>query len=55
MQTILEILRLAGHLTPGFCLLIVNEPGIRLVIEDIQSPGPDGHTALSVVHLRDRE
>ena len=42
MQTILEILRLAGQLTPGFCLSIVNEPYMRLVIEDIQIPGPDG-------------
>ncbi len=50
MQTILEILRLAGQLTPGFCLSIVNEPYMRLVIEDIQIPGPDGHPSLSVAH-----
>jgi hypothetical protein len=50
MQTILEILRLAGQLTPGFCLSIMNEPYMRLVIEDIQIPGPDGHPSLSVAH-----
>lgn len=50
MQTILEILRLAEHLAPGFCLSIVNEPYMRLVIEDIQTPGPDGHPTLSVAH-----
>ena len=50
MQTILEILRLAGQLKPGFCLSIVNEPYMRLVIEDIQIPGPDGYPTLSVAH-----
>jgi hypothetical protein len=50
MQTILEILWLAGHLKPGFCLSIINEPYMRLAIEDIQIPGPDGHPTLSVTH-----
>jgi len=50
MQTIFEILRLAGQLRPGFCLSIVNEPYMKLVIEDIQIPGPNGHTTLSVAH-----
>ncbi len=48
MQTILEILRLAGQLRPGLCLSILNEPYMRLVIEDIQIPGPDGYPTLSV-------
>lgn len=50
MQTIIEILRLAGRLKPGFCLSIENEPYMRLVIEDIQIPGPDGCPSLSVGH-----
>ena len=50
MQTILETLRLAGQLEPGFCLSIENEPYMRLVIEDIQIPGPDGRPTLSVAH-----
>ena len=50
MQTILEILRLAGQLEPGFCLSIANEPYMRLVIEDIRTPGPDGNPTLSVAH-----
>ncbi len=50
LQTIPKILRVAGQLRPGFCLSIENEPNMRLVIEDIQSPGPDGHPSLSVAH-----
>lgn len=50
MQTILNVLRLAGRLTPGFCLSIENEPYMRLVIEDIQVPGPNGYPTLSVAH-----
>ncbi len=50
MRTILDILRSAGKLTPRFCLSIENEPYMRLVIEDIQSPGPDGYPSLSVAH-----
>jgi hypothetical protein len=50
LQTILEILRLAGQLTSGFCISIENEPYMRLVIEDIQIPGPDVHPSLSVAH-----
>ena len=50
MQTILEILRLAGRLKPGFCLSNINEPYMRLAIEDTQIPGPDGHPSLSVAH-----
>ena len=50
MQTILEILRLAGKITPGFCLSIMNAPYMRLVIEDIRIPGPDGYPTLSVAH-----
>jgi hypothetical protein len=55
MQTILEILRLAGKLAPGFCLSIVNEPYMRLVIEDIQIPGPDAYPTLSVAHYGERQ
>ena len=55
MQTILEILRLAGQLAPGFCLSIVNEPYMRLVIEDIPIPGPDGYPTLSVAHYGEQQ
>ena len=50
MHTIFEILRLAGQLEPSFCLSVKNEPYLRLVIEDIQIPGPNGHPTLSVAH-----
>ena len=50
MQTVLEILRAAGQLCPGFCLRIENEPYMRLVIEDIQIPGPNGHNSISAAH-----
>lgn len=50
MQAILDILRLAGQLPHGFCLSIENEPYMRLVIEDIQIPGPNGYPSLSVAH-----
>ena len=50
MTTILEILRLAAPLKPGFHLRIENSCWMALVIEDIQQPGPNGLQSVSVAH-----
>ncbi|HET6842571.1 MAG TPA: hypothetical protein VFK06_12945 [Candidatus Angelobacter sp.] len=50
MKTILEILKLAAPLQPGFHLRIENAPWMMLVIEDIQERGPDGFPVISVAH-----
>src|SRR5712691_6013333 len=50
MKTILHIIEEAGGLTHAECISIENEPWMRLVIEVLPEPGPDGHPVLSVAH-----
>ena len=50
MRTILQILAEAGGLKRGKCISIENEPWMRLVIEVLQEPGPNGHPVVSVAH-----
>jgi hypothetical protein len=50
MQTILQILKLAGGWHPGFHLHIDNPPYMALVIEALDESGPMGLPTLSVAH-----
>ena len=50
MQTILDILKLAGGFRPTLYLKIENPPYMALVIEATPEPGPMGLPALSVAH-----
>jgi hypothetical protein len=50
MQTILDILKLAGGFPPTLYLKIENPPYMALVIEATAEPGPMGLPALSVAH-----
>ena len=50
MQTILDILKLAGGFRPTLYLKIKNPPFMALVIEATPEPGPMGLPALSVAH-----
>jgi hypothetical protein len=50
MQTILDILKLAGGFRPTLYLKIENPPYMTLVIEATPEPGPMGLPALSVAH-----
>ena len=50
MQTVLQILKMAGGWHPGLYLHIDNLPYISLVIEALDESGPMGLPALSVAH-----
>ena len=50
MQTILQILQMAGGWHPGLYLKIDNAPYMELVIEAMDESGPMGLPALSVAH-----
>jgi len=50
MQTILQILKMAGGWHPGLYLKIDNAPYMELVIEAMDESGPMGLPALSVAH-----
>ena len=50
MKTILQIIEEAGGLQRAKCISIENEPWMRLVIEVLPEPGPDGHVVVSVAH-----
>ena len=50
MQTILDILKMAGGWHPGLYLKIDNAPYMELVIEAMDESGPMGLPALSVAH-----
>ena len=50
MQTILDILKLAGGFRPTLSLKIENPPYMALVIEATPEPGPMGLPALSVAY-----
>jgi hypothetical protein len=50
MQTILDILKLAGGFRPTLYLKIENPPYMALVIEATPEPGPMGLPAISVAH-----
>jgi hypothetical protein len=50
MQTILQILTMAGGWHPGLYLKIDNAPYMELVIEAMDESGPMGLPALSVAH-----
>jgi hypothetical protein len=50
MQTILQILKMAGGWHPGLYLKIDNPPYMELVIEAMDESGPCGLPALSVAH-----
>ncbi|QHN02742.1 hypothetical protein FTO74_04685 [Granulicella sp. WH15] len=50
MQTILDLLKLAGGFRPTLYLKIENPPYLALVIEATPEPGPMGLPALSVTH-----
>ena len=50
MQTILQILKMAGGWHPGLYLKIDNVPYMELVIEVMDESGPMGLPALSVAH-----
>ena len=50
MQTVLDILKMAGGWHPGLYLKIENSPFMDLVIEAMDESGPMGLPALSVAH-----
>jgi len=50
MQTILQILKMAGGWYPGLSLKIENLPYMALVIEAMDESGPMGLPAISVCH-----
>jgi hypothetical protein len=50
MQTILQILKMAGGWHPGLYFKIDNAPYMELVIEAMDESGPMGLPALSVAH-----
>jgi len=50
MQTILQILKMAGGWHPGLYLKIDNAPYMELVIEAMDESGPMGLPALSIAH-----
>ena len=50
MKTILQILEAAGGLQVVKHISIENSPWMRLVIEVLAEPGPDGHVVVSVAH-----
>ena len=50
MQTVLQILKMAGGWHPGLYLKIDNDPYMELVIEALDESGPMGLPALSVTH-----
>ena len=50
MQTILQILKMAGGWHPGLYLKIDNPPYTELVIEAMDESGPMGLPAISVCH-----
>src|SRR6202012_5540685 len=50
MQTILQILKMAGGWHPGLYLKIDTPPYMELVIEAMDESGPRGLPALSVAH-----
>jgi Domain of unknown function (DUF6908) len=50
MKTILQILEEAGEIRGARHISIENDPWMRLVIEVLSEPGPDGHIVVSVAH-----
>ena len=50
MKTILQILEAAGGLQGVKHISIENSPWMRLVIEVLAEPGPDGHSVVSAAH-----
>jgi hypothetical protein len=54
MQTILQILKMAGGWHPGLYLKIDNAPYMELVIEAMDESGPMGLPAISVAHYGER-
>ena len=50
MQTVLELIKLAGGWHPGLYLKIDNPPYMELVIEAMDESGPCGLPAISVAH-----
>jgi hypothetical protein len=53
MQSLIDMimqLNKAGRFTPGSHISIDNPPFMRLVIENLDERGPDGHPVLSVSH-----
>ena len=51
MQTILDILTMAGGWHPGLYLKIDNPPYLELVIEAVDESGPMGLPAISVARM----
>ena len=54
MQTVLQILKMAGGWHPGLYLKIDNGPYMELVIEALDESGPMGLPALSVTHYSEQ-
>jgi hypothetical protein len=54
MQTILQILKMAGGWHPGLYLRIDNPPYMELVIEAMDESGPCGLPAISVAHYSEQ-
>lgn len=50
MKTVLQIIRESGGFRSGKSISIENEPWMRLSIEVLPEPGPDGHLVVSVAH-----
>ena len=48
MNTVWQIIQERGGLRPGLSVSIDNEPWMRLAIEVLAEPGPDGHVVVSV-------
>jgi hypothetical protein len=50
VNTVWQIIQERGGLRPGMSVSIKNEPWMRLAIEVLTEPGPDGHIVVSVAH-----
>jgi len=50
VNTVLQIIEGAGGLRPAILVSVENAPWMRLVIEVLHEPGPEGHVAISVAH-----
>jgi hypothetical protein len=50
MNTVWQIIQERGGLRPGLSVSIENEPWMRVAIEVLAEPGPDGHVVVSVAH-----
>ena len=50
MNTVWQIIQEWGGFRPGMSVSIENEPWMRLAIEVLTEPGPEGHMVVSVAH-----